>query len=110
MAARLKRWFEYAPTGEWFALSLVPVHASACVGSVSDHRAADGTTKYPEPLARSWHYLDQGDVNRLRSSLLLTGTRAKDCEGQGVEPGANALNRRFVFAPPSAVNRQPLPT
>ena len=38
------------PDGEWFALSLVPSHALAYVGSVSDHRAADGTTKYPESL------------------------------------------------------------
>ena len=38
------------PDGEWFALSLVPSPASAYVGSVSDHRAADGTTKYPESL------------------------------------------------------------
>src|ERR1017187_1829746 len=38
------------PAGEWFALSLVPSPASAYVGSVSDHRAADGTTKYPESL------------------------------------------------------------
>ncbi|MFZ2001537.1 MAG: transposase [Candidatus Sulfotelmatobacter sp.] len=29
---------------------LVPSPASAYVGSVSDHRAADGTTKYPESL------------------------------------------------------------
>ena len=47
---RFKRWFAYAPTVEWFALSLVPAHASASIGSVSDHRAADGTTKYPESL------------------------------------------------------------
>ena len=38
------------PDGEWFARSLVPAHASAYVGSVSDHRAEDGTTKYPESL------------------------------------------------------------
>jgi hypothetical protein len=38
------------PAVEWFALSLVPAHASASNGSVSDHRAADGTTKYPESL------------------------------------------------------------
>ena len=30
------------PNCEWFAHSLVPSHASAYVGSVSDHRAADG--------------------------------------------------------------------
>ena len=53
------------PDGDWFALSLVPSHASACVGSVSDRRAADGTPSTQSPFARSWRYLDQGDVNRL---------------------------------------------
>ncbi len=38
------------PDYEWFALGLVPSHASAYAGSVSDHHAADGTTKYPESL------------------------------------------------------------
>jgi hypothetical protein len=38
------------PDCEWFALSLVPSHASAYVGSVSDHRADNGTTKCPESL------------------------------------------------------------
>ena len=38
------------PDCKWFALSLVPSHASAYVGSVSDHRAENGTTEYPESL------------------------------------------------------------
>jgi len=38
------------PDYEWFAHSLVPSHASADVGSVSDHRAENGTAKCPESL------------------------------------------------------------
>ena len=38
------------PDFEWFAHSLVPAHASAYVGSVSDHHAENGTTKCPESL------------------------------------------------------------
>ena len=38
------------PDCEWFAPSLVPSHASAYVGSVSDHHAENGTTKCPESL------------------------------------------------------------
>ena len=40
----------YTPRREWFAHSLVPPHTSAYVGSVSDHRADNETTKYPESL------------------------------------------------------------
>jgi hypothetical protein len=40
----------HTPRREWFAHSFVPSHASAYIGSVSDHRAANGTTKYPESL------------------------------------------------------------
>ena len=53
------------PDCEWFALSLVPSHASAYVGAVSDPRAADGTTKYPESLCPILALPDPGDVNRL---------------------------------------------
>jgi hypothetical protein len=38
------------PDYEWFALSLVPSHALAYVGSESDHPTEHGTTKYPESL------------------------------------------------------------
>jgi hypothetical protein len=40
----------HTPRREWFAHSFVPSPASAYIGSVSDHRAAHGTTKYPESL------------------------------------------------------------
>ena len=40
----------HTPRREWFAHSFVPSPASAYLGSVSDHRAANGTTKYPESL------------------------------------------------------------
>ena len=53
------------PDFEWFAHRLDPAHASADVGSVSDHHAENGTTKCQSPFARCWHYLHQGDVNRL---------------------------------------------
>src|SRR6266568_1238459 len=38
------------PDYEWFALSLVPSHALAYVGSESDHHTENGTTKCPESL------------------------------------------------------------
>ena len=38
------------PDCEWFALSLVPSHALAYVGSESDHHTENGTTKCPESL------------------------------------------------------------
>jgi hypothetical protein len=40
------------PDFEWFAHSLIPAHASAYVGSVSDHHAENGNTKSPESLCR----------------------------------------------------------
>jgi len=79
------------PDCGWFARSLVPSHASAYVGSVSDHRAADGNTKYPESLCPILALPRSGRREPPPARTLLPGHRSY-----------RLIRRSHSLSPPSA--------
>jgi hypothetical protein len=53
------------PDFEWFAHSLVPAHASLMSALCPTTTLKMEPPSAQSPFARCWHYLHQGDVNRL---------------------------------------------
>src|SRR5262249_9356772 len=79
----------HTPQHAWFAHLFVPSPASAYPGSVSEHRATNGTTKYPESFC-------------LISALPLSGKRASPPAGTLLlGHGSYGLMRRSGSALPS---------
>jgi hypothetical protein len=64
------------PDFEWFAHSLAPAHASAYVGSWSDHHAETGTAKCPESLCPMLALPPSGRREPPPAGTLLPGHRS----------------------------------